>query len=407
MDNITGKAVVSEDYLKSRLYLVDELRDLVRKTSVLIEAPRRFGKTSVIKEFKRQEEAKSEKEREFNVLFLELEGEETLNKFCFKLFNELLSLYHVRKQLDKITNFLGSAWNAVASRIKKLQMPELGVELREKTRDMDFTAWKEKITPLINGLNSFDIHTVIAFDEFPDMLLNFKNLAKEEKDFITLVDRLTAWLRTLRQSQTGDCKYQFIFSGSVNMKNTLDEIGLGKRMNDIESLVVPNMKAEEATLLIDSLLKEYAIEIAPEGVSFMVSKITNGSPYYGQILFKTLLDSRERKISLKTLETLYEQMLRGGSHDLNHFHARLETHLGHPKRKYSEIILKHLCLKPLHEKQLFDNHLFDLCDYEVFQSIVNRLVYEGYIMRDIANGGALTFVAPLLRDWWSCKVGVC
>ena len=43
----------------------------------------------------------------------------------------------------------------------------------------------------------------------------------------------------------------------------------------------------------------------------MTSKITNGSPYYGQIFFKALLDSRERKISLETLKTLYEQMLRG------------------------------------------------------------------------------------------------
>lgn len=406
MNNVTGKAVVSEDYLKSRLYLVDELRHLARKTSVVIEAPRRFGKTSVIKEFKRQEEAKSEKEREFNVLFLELEGEETLHEFCFKLFKELLSLYHVRRQFDKITGLLGSAWNAFALRIPKLKIPEFEVELHEKTRNMDFTAWKEKLTPLIHGLDSFDTHTVIAFDEFPDMLLNFKNRAKEKKDFITLVDRLTAWLRALRQNQAGVCKYQFVFCGSVNMRKTLEEIGLGKRMNDIESLVVPNMKAEDAELLVNSLMEKYALGIAPEGVSFMVAKITNGSPYYGQILFKALRESREQKINLKTLKTLYEQMLRGGGHDLNHFHARLETYFGHTERKCSEIILKHLCSDPLHEKKLFDNHVSELCGYEVFQSVVNRLVYEGYIMRDIANNGVLTFVAPLLKDWWSCKVGV-
>ncbi len=406
MNNITGKAVVSEDYLKSRLYLVDELRNLVRKTSVVIEAPRRFGKTSVIKEFKRQEEAKSDENREFNVLFLELEGEETLHEFCFKLFKELLSLYCVRRQSDRIKDLLGTAWNVIASRIKNLQMPEFEVELREKTRDMDFAAWKEKLTPLITGLNSFDMHTVIAFDEFPDMLLNFKNRANGHEDYTALIDRLTAWLRTLRQNQTSDGKYQFVFCGSVNMKKTLEDIGLGKRMNDIESLVVPNMKAEDAELLINSLMREYALEIAPEGVSFMTSKITNGSPYYGQILFKALLDSRERKVSLKTLMTLYEQMLRGGSHDLNHFHVRLETYLVPTKRKCSEIILKHLCLESFPEKQLFDNHVSGVCGYEEFQSVVSRLVYEGYIMRDIANNGSLTFVAPLLKDWWSYKVGV-
>ena len=406
MDNVTGKAVVSEDYLKSRLYLVDELRDFVKKTSVVIEAPRRFGKTSVIKEFKRQEEAKSDEERVFNVLFLELEGEETLHEFCFKLFKELLALYHARRQFDKIGELLGNAWDAVASRIQKLRMPEFEVELRERTRDMDFVAWKEKLDPLINSLSSFRRNTVIVFDEFPDMLLNFKNRAKGPADFTNLVDRLTAWLRTLRQGQADGCKYQFVFCGSVNMRKTLDEIGLGKRMNDIESLAVPKMKTEEAEMLINSLMEGYDLEITPDGVAFMASKITNGPPYYGQIFFKALRDSRERKISLETLKTLYEEMLRGGNHNLNHFHTRLEMYLGRTERKCSDIILKHLCFGPLHEKRLFDNHVFELCSYEVHQSVVSRLVYEGYIMRDIANDGALTFVAPILKDWWSCKVGV-
>ena len=38
MNNVTGKAVVSEDYLKSRLYLVDELRHLVKKDLVLLSS---------------------------------------------------------------------------------------------------------------------------------------------------------------------------------------------------------------------------------------------------------------------------------------------------------------------------------------------------------------------------------
>jgi len=111
-------------------------------------------------------------------------------------------------------------------------------------------------------------------------------------------------------------------------------------------------------------------------------------------------------LSLEMLKARYDAMLRGGNHDLNHYHTRLKKYLGSVERKCSEIILKHLCFEPLHEKKLFDNHVFELCGYEVFQSVVNRLVYEGYIMRDVANNGTLTFVAPLLKDWWSCKVGV-
>lgn len=70
MENITGSAVTAGNYLASRLFLVDELRKLVLGHSVIIEAPRRFGKTSVIKEFVRQEQEQGEDSR-FHVLFLE------------------------------------------------------------------------------------------------------------------------------------------------------------------------------------------------------------------------------------------------------------------------------------------------------------------------------------------------
>lgn len=408
MKNITGKAVVSDDYLKTRLYLVDELRNLSRRTSVLIEAPRRFGKTSLIKEFKRQELDKTDKEMEFNILFLELEGEKTINEFCYKLFKELLSFYDRQRQFEKVQKILGDTWNAIASRIKKIQLPELELELREKTRDMNFPKWKEKITPLIDGLNSFDRRTVIAFDEFPDMLLNFKNKEKDHKDFINLVDNLTAWLRTLRQNQEDGCKYQFVFCGSVNLRNTLEDVGLSKRMNDIEVLIIPPMKEEEARELISSLMdnKDDIVEIGPDGIDFMVSKITNGSPYYGQIFFKALKDSRERKITFDKLKLIYNNMLRCGNHDLNHFHSRLETYLGPLERECSKTILKHICYESFHEKQLFEAHLSGLCSYEVFRLVVNRLIYEGYLTRDMTNEGKLIFVAPLLKDWWSYKVGV-
>ena len=82
MENITGKAVTQDNYLKTRLYLVSELKILAKSHSVIIEAPRRFGKTSVIKELIRQENAKQEDDKQFNIIFLELEGEETIENFC-------------------------------------------------------------------------------------------------------------------------------------------------------------------------------------------------------------------------------------------------------------------------------------------------------------------------------------
>jgi uncharacterized protein len=128
MENITGYAVTNENYLHTRLFLIEDLKNLFEKGSVIIEAPRRFGKTSVIKEFMRQEKNKGEYESEFNILFLELEGEESINAFCLKLFKELLNLYYILKQLDTISVFLGTAWNVLASRLKKFGILKIDIE---------------------------------------------------------------------------------------------------------------------------------------------------------------------------------------------------------------------------------------------------------------------------------------
>lgn len=405
MENITGKAVTHKNYLETRLYLVDELKELVRKHSVIIEAPRRFGKTSVIKEFIRQEDEKTEQLTEFNILFLELEGEETIDNFCFKLFKEILNLYFLRKQSERIGRIIGSSWNAVASRIGKIQIPEFEIELREKTRDHDFSEWKEKISPLIDGLNSLKRNTIIVFDEFPDMLANFRKEAVSPDEFRNLTDLLTGWLRTLRQNPDSECKYQFVFCGSINLRKTLEQIGMSKRINDLESFSIPPMSGHEAEVLIGSLCEEYHMEVDPEGTGFLIEKITNGSPYYGQILIKALRETREASFSVSMVKAVYERMLRSGSHDLNHFHSRLEEHLSPLGREIASRILGDLCREACHEQKIYQTVFHEKCSFEAFQSVVDRLEYEGYLTRDIKDDNNLRFVSPLLRDWWACKIG--
>jgi uncharacterized protein len=407
MDNITGKAVADKNFLSSRLYLVEELRSLVRKTSVIIDAPRRFGKTSVVKELMFEEKKKLDNEREFNILFFELEGEETINSFCFTFFKELLKLYSIRGKIDMLSDLLGDLWNAIAGRIGKIKLPQFELELREKTRSYDLSRWKERIEPMIRGLNSFERRTVIVFDEFPDMLLNFRVKGAEPCGYLQATDRITAWLRELRQKSDDEVKYQFVFCGSVNLRKTLQEMGIGKRINDLEPLRIPLMKTKESLLLIKNLMRKYDIEIKQEAIDFMVTKINDGSPYYGQILFKALIDARERRFSLEQIKAIYDAMLRGGDHDLNHFHSRLQDYLvSAAERECAAIILKHLCDGPLQEKILYDGYMLNICSNKVFQAVLNRLIYEGYIMRDTKDEGKVRFVSPLLKDWWACKEGL-
>ena len=406
MENITGSAVVAGDYLHTRKFLVDELRKLVMHHSVVIEAPRRFGKTSIIKEFVRQEQEKAGESR-FMIRFMELEGVENLDQFCLKLYRELISLYDIRRYGEWLKTVLRDSWNAVASRVPSIGLPEFELELREATRNLDFTAWKERLAPLFSGMNKLDKTVVIAFDEFPDMLQNFAS-GSEPLGFIKAADALTAWLRSIRQEFSEASSCYFVFCGSVNLRKTLEDAGISKRMNDTETLRVPPMAADEAHSLLVSLAQSYGILLESAALEHMVEKTADGPPYYGQILIKAVRDSRINEISLERLQAIYDGMLRNGDHDLQHFDSRLVTYLPTPQElDCSRLILRTLCHDCWLEKELYETFIVESrLEYAAYQRILDRLIYEGYIKRDITNAGKLSFISPMLRDWWSHKAGV-
>jgi hypothetical protein len=239
------------------------------------------------------------------------------------------------------------------------------------------------------------------------MLLNLSG-GTEPLGFKGATDALTAWLRSVRQEQQGTSHCSFVFCGSVNLRKTLEEAGIGKRMNDTEILRVPPMTPDEARILLQDLAAHYGILLELAVLDFMVDKTADGPPYFGQVLIKALRDSRRGEISFELLQGIYDAMLRNGDHDLNHFDSRLDDYIpSQQELACTRIILRTLCSDDWHERELYDVAIADTrLDYAIYRKIVDRLVYEGYLKREIANSGKLSFISPLLRDWWACKVGV-
>ncbi|MBV6342003.1 hypothetical protein [Candidatus Magnetobacterium casense] len=405
MENIVGPAVYGGNYLESRKYLVDNLRKRLCRASVLIDAPRRFGKTSVIKEFQRQEQ---EKERDaFNVLFFDLEGLASVDEFCNKCLEELLKLCKLKNMLTKLKEFSNALLNGISDSIESIETPFFSTNLRERTRNMKPEELKKTLESFIKCLNDLDRKTVLIFDEFPDMLLNIKSNAQSHEDYVKTVNNLTAWLRDLRQSSSGQNKYRFVFCGSINLRKTLDSIGLSKRINDLESLKVPPLTEKEAEMLINALTQTENIMIAPEGLAFLVSKLKDGSPYYGQFMVQVLSERKERENIISNftraqVEDAYDEMIHSHSNNLSHFYSRLDDYYPDPLQKdHAKKALKILCNGALDEQQLHTVHFSSAIDADEFHKIVERLIDEGYILEDATDAGKLRFASSVLRDWWS------
>ncbi|MBF0338025.1 MAG: ATP-binding protein [Nitrospirae bacterium] len=400
MKSTLGMPVVGENYLSTRLYLVDRLREHVERASVLIDAPRRFGKTSVIKEFERQE-----KERDnFQVLFFDLEGIGSVHDFYNKCLEELIRLYWFRKHWAKIKDFTSTVVGFFSANVAKIEAYDFAVELRERTSAMKPEDLRKELEPLIQCLNSINKTTVLVFDEFPDMLLNIKNNAPSHADYVKTVDNLTAWLRTLRQSNSSQNKFQFVFCGSINIRKTLEGIGLTKRIADLESLKIPPLKENEARTLVDALFQPKGISIDhPDALTFLISKIEGGSAYYGQLIIQTLIDTGQTRLTHTHVTHAYNNMITGGSNNLSMFSERLDVYLDSIQMDCAKKVLKTLCRGAMDEQQLYNVHFSSDIDFDKFHEVVERLIFEGYLLEDPTDYGKLRFASPMLKDWWSIR----
>jgi len=215
------------------------------------------------------------------------------------------------------------------------------------------------------------------------------------------------WLRALRQERADTCNYLFVFSGSVNLRNTLERLGLSSKINDLEPLNVPGMNEEDARTHITHLSSGEAVSIAPDALDFIVEQLIGGSPNLGPGVVKAIKNERITSVSLEKMKGIYEIMIRGNEQSLSHFHERMGKHFSRQEQTISRKILKRLCSEDaISEKKLFDELFSGAIEREEYAAGVRRLIEEGYIMRDMNLGGGVRFISPALKHWWSCKEGI-
>ncbi|MBF0592551.1 MAG: hypothetical protein HQL02_10745 [Nitrospirae bacterium] len=220
---------------------------------------------------------------------------------------------------------------------------------------------------------------------------------------INTVDNLTAWLRTLRQNSTQN-KYQFVFCGSINIRKTLADIGLTKRIADLEPFKVPPLEEDEAKILVEELLQSKGISIEPDAMTFLISKIKNDSAYYGQLIVQPLIEKRKAHFTLDMATRAYNEMIHGDSNNLSQFYERLNEYYDPIQRDYAKMVLKLLCNGTMDEQQLYNLHFSSaIADPDTFHEVVGRLIFEGYILEDPTDFGKLRFASQILKDWWGCK----
>jgi len=369
MDNIVGPIAENDDFFPREAF-INRLWNRLAKHSLILSAPRRSGKSSVLTEMKNNTSS------EYSFVYFNVEGASSEIEY-FKMLVESL----------ESNGLLDSKWH------KGVLEYFDGIETRHITfRKNDFSI-RKFIDELSNNLNSDNL-IIIAIDEFSTFLAKLlKSDEEKAKDFLDIN-------RQLRQDEKIRKRFRFIYTGSVGLENIVEKLNYSKAINDLDSIALKPFTKIESKGFLEELF-EHSNMSADEGtISYIIKKVEWLMPFFIQIIFKHIEENCNDCVCTKeVVDTAYENIfdLSNKKH-FSHWQERLgETYSQKEKLFLLEVLT--FTAKNIKSDFLEIENIKATHDLEATtRQYINLLEYDGYIVKDADN---YRFVSPILREWWT------
>lgn len=390
--NIVGTVVRGKDFF-DRDCLVEQLWRKLETTNVLLAAPRRFGKTSVMYHLLDSPRAG------YYVIHFDLEPVTEPVDFVVTLVAKLredkkiMSL--IRHGAESLRKFLENVEFEVS--------PSEGVDFRIGLKEKLKKDWRDVGRKLLAQLARSEKKILLIFDELTMMLENFLDGRLQENE----VREFLYWFRQLR-IDPGTTQCRFLLGSSISIDRHLSKLNATASMNDFERVVLGEFDSFKiAARFVDELLKGQNIEISKPSKQRILSLVGPPIPYFIQVLVSEILkkfDGPGRCVTKKNVEELYQDTVLGVSCKsyFQHYYDRL-LHYGKLHERAAKALLKKLALTgEVPKETLYQYYLTATqqdSDMEGFNDLMSDLENDFYIKYQHAKYSYI-FFSKILRDWW-------
>jgi uncharacterized protein len=277
-------------YLRPR-----EIRKIYRAISsnanIYLSAPRRVGKTSILKHLEEHPEDG------YYFVYTITESVYSINNFFKVIFEELIKSKAINS-LSKVSNSVKNFVVDVLEKVKSFQ----GVELREG----DESNYYELLLQLIQNMENKYGRVVIMIDEFPQTIQNIfdSHGLDEARNFIQLN-------RELRHQKELEEKISFIYTGSISLFPMVEKITSLTAVNDLRTIEVEPLTAEEAKDFLSQLMAKDEVEINEDCLNYILEKIKWFTPFHLQLIQQEIVDVYESKgeINYSSIDTAFLQIV--------------------------------------------------------------------------------------------------
>lgn len=396
--NRVGAPVRGDDFY-GREVLIDLVWQKLRNGNILLAAPRRFGKTSVM--YRLIDEPRFD----YKIVHADLEHMIEPAELISQLAVQLAKDTRLSRIAHGLSYFPRTLWTRFKETFSEIDLLKVKVKLREKLRPH----WQESGEELFKRIAEFDSTIVFVLDEFPMMIDRMARSARHREEAKTLL----RWLRALRQSPNTK-NVRFLIAGSIGISHVLNELGEISAINDFEQVRLEPFPPKVAMGLLTELERSQKIQLSDPCKRKMLQMIGTHVPYFIQVIFSEVAKTYAQDadpITPKKVEQIYRDKVLGVDCKtyFDHYYGRLRDYYQPQEEKAIKRILRELavvgCLTRDACYQFYRDNLGSRSDIEEFNRVMTDLENDFYIRFD-AESRLYEFASKLLRDWWLRHYGL-
>lgn len=379
-----------EDFCFREVFLT-ELWAGLKDNNILLVAPRRMGKTSVmyhLLDYPRNN---------FLVVYLNAENLSTPANFIIHLIQALKEAQpgYFAERLE------GKLWSTEFFELEGTEATKL--DWNEH--------WEEQATQLFGWIKKARQPILLALDELPDMFLKIQKKIPEQ------FESFLRWFRSARE--TSNSPVRWIVAGSTSLVGSLGTVEQEQWINDFYQLVLPSVDSEEMGSFIKKIFEKNAVDYAGKVIPRVQELLGKGIPFYLQSLVKELVGRwklKKEPLMEAMVDEIFEKEFLGIRMlgHLQHYHSRIELRYPENERAGIYDLLSHLAVsKGVDLNDLFaryvkieskrDNPRKEKQLMQAFGRLLLLLQIDFYIED---NGERrYDFSCNLLKQWWKKYYG--
>jgi hypothetical protein len=371
MKNVVGQVATGDKFFDRPGDIKNLWQKIKNGSNILLSAPRRTGKTSILYKIKDFPESG------YTVLYIDTESVDKSNEFFRKIYNLLLNECDdsIRKKFIEIAKGFGR------------RIEEIGNTVKLNDKELDYY---EELLNLIRKTEFDNEKIVIIVDEFAETL---QNIIKDDENFaLSFLEKN----RELRQNPDINEKIQFIYAGSIGLENVTDSINCSKFINDLNTHILKPLNYNEAKNFILFVLDGEDL-LSNENIDYILQELAEYIPFFIQIIIEEISES-DFSGTNNEIDAAFEAVIKKRSY-FDHWHTRLRSYQQN-EYQFAKSVLNIASEELLTSAVIYDKAV-EFGVEDKYKAIVNALIYDGYL-NNHENPSQYKFNSPLLKMWW-CK----